>query len=84
MFGNILVLTKTSRSSPIPCLNSMLADKLNMSPEEAERWIVNLIRNARLDAKIDSKLVRLSVFVFPAQLMNQIFLTRPLQIWRPN
>lgn len=38
-------------------LNSMLADKLNMSPEEAERWIVNLICNARLDAKIDSKLV---------------------------
>lgn len=37
----------------------MLADKLNMTPEEAERWIVNLIRNARLDAKIDSKLVRL-------------------------
>merc|ERR1719233_1467027 len=34
---------------------SMLADKLNMTPEEAERWIVNLIRNARLDAKIDSK-----------------------------
>jgi len=34
---------------------SMLAEKLNMSPEEAERWIVNLIRNASLDAKIDSK-----------------------------
>merc|ERR1719431_2484699 len=34
---------------------SMSADKLNMKPEEAERWIVNLIRNARLDAKIDSK-----------------------------
>ncbi len=34
----------------------MLADKLNMNPEDAERWIVNLIRNARLDAKIDSKL----------------------------
>ena len=33
-----------------------LADKLNMTPEEAEKWIVNLIRNARLDAKIDSKL----------------------------
>lgn len=44
-------------------LNSMLADKLNMSPEEAERWIVNLIRNARLDAKIDSKLVRPSVLL---------------------
>ena len=37
--------------------HSMLAEKLNMTPEEAERWIVNLIRNARLDAKIDSKLV---------------------------
>ncbi|KAL4236472.1 Eukaryotic translation initiation factor 3 subunit E [Mactra antiquata] len=35
---------------------SMLAKKLNMTPEDAERWIVNLIRNARLDAKIDSKL----------------------------
>uniref|UniRef100_U5EMI3 Eukaryotic translation initiation factor 3 subunit E n=1 Tax=Corethrella appendiculata TaxID=1370023 RepID=U5EMI3_9DIPT len=34
----------------------MLADKLNMKPDEAECWIVNLIRNARLDAKIDSKL----------------------------
>lgn len=34
---------------------SMLGEKLNMTPEEAEIWIVNLIRNARLDAKIDSK-----------------------------
>jgi translation initiation factor 3 subunit E len=32
----------------------MLAEKLNMDQESAERWIVNLIRNARLDAKIDS------------------------------
>lgn len=39
----------------------MLAEKLNMSPEEAERWIVNLIRNARLDAKIDSKQVSISL-----------------------
>jgi translation initiation factor 3 subunit E len=36
-------------------LNSMLAEKLNMDQESAERWIVNLIRNAKLDAKIDSK-----------------------------
>ena len=35
----------------------MLAEKLDMSPEHAERWIVNLIRNARLDAKIDSEKV---------------------------
>lgn len=34
----------------------MLAQKLNMKEDEAECWIVNLIRNARLDAKIDSKL----------------------------
>ncbi|XP_070556963.1 eukaryotic translation initiation factor 3 subunit E-B-like [Ptychodera flava] len=34
---------------------SMLAEKLNMTPDDAEKWIVNLIRNARLDAKIDSK-----------------------------
>ncbi|KAL1452254.1 hypothetical protein WDU94_006545 [Cyamophila willieti] len=34
----------------------MLASKLNMGTDEAECWIVNLIRNARLDAKIDSKL----------------------------
>nr|CAG4643868.1 EOG090X0491 [Lepidurus arcticus] len=34
---------------------NMLAEKLDMSGEEAERWIVNLIRQARLDAKIDSR-----------------------------
>lgn len=34
---------------------SMLAEKLNMGIEEAERWIVNLIRNASLDAKIDAQ-----------------------------
>jgi translation initiation factor 3 subunit E len=34
---------------------NMLAEKLNMDVERAEEWIVNLIRHARLDAKIDSK-----------------------------
>ncbi|KAJ8646295.1 hypothetical protein MRB53_008043 [Persea americana] len=33
----------------------MLAEKLNMNYDEAETWIVNLVRNAKLDAKIDSK-----------------------------
>lgn len=34
----------------------MLAEKLHMeNAEDAEKWIVNLIRNASLDAKIDSK-----------------------------
>lgn len=32
----------------------MLASKLNMDDEAAEKWIVNLIRSARLNAKIDS------------------------------
>ncbi|KAJ7534811.1 hypothetical protein O6H91_12G004600 [Diphasiastrum complanatum] len=34
----------------------ILSQKLNMTYGEAERWIVNLIRNARLDAKIDSQM----------------------------
>jgi translation initiation factor 3 subunit E len=46
---------------------SMLAEKLNMSQSEAEKWIVDLIRNARLDAKIDSKLGHV---VFGAQVIS--------------
>ncbi len=41
---------------------SMLAEKLNMSPEEAERWIVNLIRNAKLDAKVFGALIQHTPF----------------------
>eukprot|EP00008_Paramoeba_atlantica_P006530 CAMPEP_0201475208 /NCGR_PEP_ID=MMETSP0151_2-20130828/659_1 /ASSEMBLY_ACC=CAM_ASM_000257 /TAXON_ID=200890 /ORGANISM="Paramoeba atlantica, Strain 621/1 / CCAP 1560/9" /LENGTH=439 /DNA_ID=CAMNT_0047855241 /DNA_START=103 /DNA_END=1422 /DNA_ORIENTATION=- len=33
---------------------SMIAEKLDMTDKDAERWIVNLIRNAHFDAKIDS------------------------------
>ena len=33
----------------------MLAAKLGMDEQSAEKWIVNLIRNARLNAKIDSQ-----------------------------
>jgi len=32
----------------------MMAKKLGKTNEESERWIVNLIRNSKLDAKIDS------------------------------
>ncbi|GAB2267180.1 Eukaryotic translation initiation factor 3 subunit E [Dionaea muscipula] len=32
----------------------VLAEKLNLNYDEAERWIVNLIRTSKLDAKIDS------------------------------
>ncbi|KCV67938.1 hypothetical protein H696_05663 [Fonticula alba] len=34
--------------------NKMLAEYLHLDMEAAERWIVNMIRNASLDAKIDS------------------------------
>ena len=34
---------------------SMLSEKLDMPSDKAEEWIVNLIRNARLDATIDLK-----------------------------
>jgi translation initiation factor 3 subunit E len=34
---------------------AMLADKLVMQKENAERWVVDLIRGALLDAKIDSQ-----------------------------
>ncbi|KAA3472104.1 Eukaryotic translation initiation factor 3 subunit E [Gossypium australe] len=33
----------------------VLFEKLNLNYEEGERWIVNLIRNSKLDAKIDSE-----------------------------
>ena len=36
---------------------AMLADKLNMDKSAAETWVVNLIRNARLNAKIDSQVL---------------------------
>eukprot|EP01056_Protomagalhaensia_sp_Gyna25_P005790 Protomagalhaensia_sp_Gyna_25__5789@NODE_84_length_5393_cov_96_575458_g65_i0_p1_GENE_NODE_84_length_5393_cov_96_575458_g65_i0NODE_84_length_5393_cov_96_575458_g65_i0_p1_ORF_typecomplete_len521_score104_36PCI/PF01399_27/5_9e17PCI/PF01399_27/1_4e04eIF3_N/PF09440_10/0_014BLOC1S3/PF15753_5/3_2e03BLOC1S3/PF15753_5/0_57DDRGK/PF09756_9/2_3e03DDRGK/PF09756_9/0_31_NODE_84_length_5393_cov_96_575458_g65_i038015363 len=34
---------------------NMIADKLHMEAEDAEKWIVNLIRESKLDAKIDSE-----------------------------
>ena len=33
---------------------AQLAQTLGLAPDHAERWIVNMIREARLDAKIDS------------------------------
>lgn len=32
----------------------MLAEKLSMSYDEVERWIVNLVKNVKMDAKIYS------------------------------
>ncbi|KDR83291.1 hypothetical protein GALMADRAFT_134770 [Galerina marginata CBS 339.88] len=43
-----------------------LSEGLNLSPEEGEKWIINLIREIRMgeDAKIDLKKVRLPL-LFP-------------------
>lgn len=38
----------------------MLAAKLNMDESAAEKWVVNLIRNADLNAKIDSQVLLLA------------------------
>jgi len=53
----------------------MLASKLNMSRDDAERWIVNLIRNAKLDAKIDAKEVNYCVTPPRTILFNCFFLS---------
>jgi len=39
----------------------MISKKLNMSSDIAERWIVNLIRHAKLEAKIDSERNRVEI-----------------------
>eukprot|EP00923_Selenidium_pygospionis_P005122 GHVN01008593.1.p1 GENE.GHVN01008593.1~~GHVN01008593.1.p1 ORF type:complete len:559 (+),score=103.40 GHVN01008593.1:121-1797(+) len=39
----------------------MIATQLNMSSETAERWIVNLIRHAKFEAKIDSERNRVEI-----------------------
>ncbi|XP_050288022.1 eukaryotic translation initiation factor 3 subunit E-like [Quercus robur] len=36
-------------------IHRVLAEKLNLNYEVAERWIVNLIWGSKLDAKIDSE-----------------------------
>ena len=43
-----------------------LSDRLNLSRDEGEKWIVNLIRETRMgaDAKIDLEKVRCFFFLF--------------------
>eukprot|EP00070_Physeter_catodon_P036386 XP_028343280.1 eukaryotic translation initiation factor 3 subunit E-like [Physeter catodon] len=50
----------------------MIAKKVNMSPEAAERWIVNLIRNARLEARIDSEKNRVQMTAAPPNLYQHV------------
>ncbi|XP_022866904.1 eukaryotic translation initiation factor 3 subunit E [Olea europaea var. sylvestris] len=46
----------------------VLAEKLNLNYDEAERWIVNLIKTSKLDAKIDSQ----TGIIYPYMIHNEI------------
>lgn len=48
----------------------MLAEKLNMETSAAETWVVNLIRNARLNAKIDSQVCTSQPLLLPAAIAS--------------
>jgi translation initiation factor 3 subunit E len=50
----------------------MIASKLNMTPAEAELWIVKLIQSAKLDARIDSEKSRVVMSKAPASVYQQV------------
>jgi translation initiation factor 3 subunit E len=50
----------------------MLSERLHMDREAAEKWIANLILNARLDAKIDSKAGTVVMGVQAASVQDQL------------
>lgn len=55
------------------CINiQMIATKLNMQAEEAELWIVKLIQNAKLDARIDSEKSRVVMTKAPPNVYQQV------------
>jgi len=55
------------------CINiDMIATRLNMSPAEAELWIVKLIQNAKLDARIDSEKSRVVMSKAPPSVYQQV------------
>merc|ERR1719426_156892 len=55
------------------CINiEMIASKLNMTAEEAELWIVKLIQNAKLDARIDSEKSRVVMSKAPPSVYQQV------------
>jgi translation initiation factor 3 subunit E len=55
------------------CINlEMIASKLNMDPQAAELWIVKLIQNAKLDARIDSAKKRVVMSKAPPNVYQQV------------
>ena len=57
----------------------MLAAKLNMDESAAEKWVVNLIRNADLNAKIDSQVS--AAHLWPWGLRHEILKAMVLRVW---
>merc|ERR1711957_727240 len=55
------------------CINiQMIASKLNMEAVGAELWIVKLIQNAKLDARIDSEKSRVVMTKAPPNVYQQV------------
>jgi len=50
----------------------MIASRLNMGEQEAEMWIVRLIQNAKLDARIDSEKSRVVMSKAPPSVYQQV------------
>ncbi|EDO08139.1 putative eukaryotic translation initiation factor 3 subunit 6 [Babesia bovis T2Bo] len=50
----------------------LIAQKVNMSALEAERWIVGLIRHSHLEAKIDSEKNCVEISTVPPNLYQQV------------
>lgn len=86
--GKVMQLACCISHSFVPCLvrfcscsflvivsRSMIAEKLDMTVDKAEEWIVNLIRNAKMDAKIDTTVVGYgpdSIVFSPTPLYSQL------------
>lgn len=62
----------------------MIAKKVNLSREMAEKWIVNLIRNAKLDAKIDSEKNCVEITTAPPNLYQQVIDKAQNMVMRTN
>lgn len=62
-----------------------LSDRLNLSRDEGEKWIVNLIRETRMgaDAKIDLEKVRQKCFFFILLVVSPRFYFDVIT-WCPN
>jgi len=55
------------------CINiDMIASKINMTPQEAELWIVKLIQNAKLDARIDAERGTVVMSKEPPSIYHQV------------